>query len=273
MLATICSVHTPRVVTDCKSLLTTATAGAVRATSASCPLAGVWGVVAICVDGDLARLVALKLLRWMPAHKSLAKAVALRASDGELVTNLEWRANRLADAIARTCALRLAVPRPVTARLRVAADVLRTEAGTLGVVTKAANRHKVAVITDGGHPATVVRRDSVRPERPSYVAARPWRARVPLPPRELASVRLRATSVPPAAVSRHCALVAARDASRTRRREHQAADSFVLRQIVSDRASHARPQSVPAAVRYAALRLRVVAREAAAADSSAGSPL
>ena len=158
----------------------------------------------------------------------------------------------------------MAVPRPVTARLQLAADVLRTEAGTLGVVTKAANRHQVTVVTDSGHPATVVRRDSVRSERPSYVAARPWKTQEPRPPKEPVAVRLRATSVPPVARPRHCVLAAARDASRTRRCEQQATDGFVLRQIVLDRASHTRPQSVPAEVRLAALRMRVAAREAAA---------
>ena len=271
MLATSCSVCTPRVVTDCKSLLTTAAAGAVRATAASRPLAGVWSIIAACVDGDLAQLVARKLLRWIPAHKSLARAGTLCASDGEFVTECEWRANRLADIIARTCALRLVVPRPVAAKLRGAADVLRTEAGTLGIVTKAANRHKVTVFTGGGHPTNLIKRDSVRPERPSHVAARPWRKRVPLPPREPSPVRVRVTPVPPAAAERHFAQVAARAASCTRRREQRATDSFLLRQVLCDRASQARPQSVPADQRFAALRLRVAAREAEAAASRASS--
>ena len=123
------------------------------------------------------------------------------------------------------------VPRPVAAKLRGAADVLRTEAGTLGVATKAANRHKVTVMTDGGHPATVVKRDSVRPERPSHVAAGPWRTRVPLPPREPPPVQCEGHARP------HLRLrsgilsnvqVAARGASCTRRREQRAADSFLL---------------------------------------------
>ena len=213
-----------------------------------------------------------KVLRWIPAHRSLAQAGTLCASDGEFVTECEWRANRLADAIARTCALRLVVPRPVAAKLRGAADVLRTEAGTLGVVTKAANRHKVTVITDGGHPTTVIKRDSVRPERPSHVAARPWRKRVPQPPREPPPVRVRVTPVPPAAAERHFAQVAARGASCTRRREQRAADCFLLRQVICDRASQARPQSVPADQRFAALRLRVAAREAEAAACRASPP-
>ena len=86
MLAIQCSVCTPRAVTDCKSLLATADAGSARATAASKTLAGVWSVMVACLDGDLRRLVACGLLRWVPAHKSCAQAIRLRASDGELVT-------------------------------------------------------------------------------------------------------------------------------------------------------------------------------------------
>jgi hypothetical protein len=267
MLASVSSVCTPRTVTDCKSLLATATGGSVRATAASKPLAGVWSVIAACLDGDIGRLVTDGLLRWLPAHRSCAQATRLRASDGELVTVCEWRANRLADAIARSCARRSAVPRPVAARLQLAADVLRIEAGTLGAVTRAANRHRVDVVTDGGHHTTVTKRDSVRPERPAYVAARPWRRRVPRAPREPAPLRLAVASVPPPAAPKHWAHIAARAASCAHRRGQRAADDYVLRQVVTERARNAKPQSVPAAVRFAALRERIAAREA---NSSAG---
>ena len=73
-----------------------------------------------------------------------------------------------------TC--RSAIPRLAAARLQFAAEVLRTEAATLGVVTKAANWHRVDVVTDAGHHSVVTRRASVRAEQPAHVAARPWRA-------------------------------------------------------------------------------------------------
>ena len=111
-------------------------------------------------------------LVWMPAHKTIRAVGEVKLSDGSRMTLIDWRANRLADAIARRCAHLSAVPSPVAAMLRLAADVLRTEAGTLGAVTKAANRHRVPITTDGGHHTSVIRRDSVRPVRPSFVAAR-----------------------------------------------------------------------------------------------------
>ena len=138
-----------------------------------------------------------------------------------------------------SCAHRSAVPRPTAARLQFAADVLRTEAGTLGTVTKAANRHRVEVVTDGGHHAIVIRRDSVRPERPAYVAARPWRKRAPRAPSEPAPLRPVVASVPPPAAPRHCALVAARATAGALRRGRRAADDYFLRQAVAERARNA----------------------------------
>jgi hypothetical protein len=270
MLAVQCSVCTPRVVTDCRSLLTTADAGSARATAASKTLAGIWTIVVACLDGDLTRLIAEGLLRWMPAHKSCAQAVRQRASDGELVTVGEWRANRFADAIARSCAYRSAVPRPTAGRLQFAADVLRTEAGTLGAVTKAANRHRSEVVTDGGHRTFVTRRDSVRPERPAYVAARPWRKRIAHAPPDPKPLRPRVAPPPPPAQPRHFAQAAARATSAALRRDTRAANDFAIRQIVAERARSATPQAVPAADRRAALRTRVAAREAASAACTAG---
>ena len=117
-----------------------------------------------------------------------------------------------------------------------------------------------------------MRRDSVRPERPSHIAAKPWNTRVPQPPREPAPMRLTVAAVFTLAAPRHFAQVAAHDASRARRRMHQAAETFALLKIVSDRASNVKPQPVPAAERHALLRLRVAAREAAAAAAPLSSP-
>ena len=126
MLAVMTSVATPRVVTDCKSLLAMASAGSASATSAS-TLAGTWTAISTCIDVDVRRLAEHGLLRWMPAHKSCAQAIRSRTSDGALITVDEWRANRLADFVARECARRSAIPGPAVARLLLGADGLRTE--------------------------------------------------------------------------------------------------------------------------------------------------
>ena len=71
--------------------------------------------------------------------------------------------------------------------------------------------------------------------------------------------------MPAPAAPRHCALVAARATADALRRGRRAADDYLLRQAVAERARNARPQSVPAAERFAALRERIAAREAASA--------
>lgn len=86
-------------------------------------------------------LVTRGRLRWILAHKSHDVAILMHASDGFLVTAREWCANRLTDVIARRRALSLTAPMAVAELLQLVADALSIEAGTLGVVTKAANRH------------------------------------------------------------------------------------------------------------------------------------
>jgi hypothetical protein len=207
---------------------------------------------------------------WMPAHKSRAQATRSHASNGALVTVDEWRANRLADVVARGCARRSAIPRPASARVQLAADVLRTEAAVLGVVTTAANTHRVQVVTHGGHVTTVTRRDSVVPDRPAHVAARPWRKRIAHAPPEPKPLRSRVAPPPPPAQPKHFAQAAARATSAALRRETRAASDFVTRQVVAERARSATPQAVPAADTFAALRMRIAAREAASAACAAG---
>ena len=143
LLATTNGVVTPHVSTDCKSLLTTASAGTFRATAAARPLASAWGTVAAST------LIASGKLQWTPAHKSRHAAERLRASDGQLASTYEVRSSHLAGAIARRCARArgLAAPRGVAERLKLAADALRIEAGTLDAITTAAKKHDVSVCT------------------------------------------------------------------------------------------------------------------------------
>ena len=89
----------PQIVTDCLSLVATARRGFPAATAAGRVLAGFWNMICGAVDGDSERLC--RALAWMPAHKSLAKALRAVKSNGEPVTRAQWRATRLADAAAK----------------------------------------------------------------------------------------------------------------------------------------------------------------------------
>ena len=95
----------PPIRTDCQALLTTALAGIASATHHDRPLARVWSRIAHIVGDDLASIVNSGKLVWMPAHKShLAVGVATK-SDGQLLTTLDWRANRLVDCLAKAAAI------------------------------------------------------------------------------------------------------------------------------------------------------------------------
>ena len=191
---------TPHVVTDCKSLLTTAAAGDSAATRAGSPMAGIWSDIVTAVDGGIERLVTDHLLRWMPSHLSAATFASACLFDGCSVSVTDWRANRLADAIAKRCAARFLVdPRlrkrgeqGVRGATEMRLGVIRTEAAVLGAVTFAANKHKVTEVQDGGRVVVRTLRDADRHnQRPQDVAARPWRKRVaeePAPPAEVRGV-------------------------------------------------------------------------------------
>ena len=90
----------PNIVTDCKSLLTIATGGARRATGPKQPLARIWGQIAAALDNDLKALGTGGKLRWVPAHLGESAVGSVRTC-GRVFTATDWRANWLADALAK----------------------------------------------------------------------------------------------------------------------------------------------------------------------------
>ena len=267
-LATAFSVSPPRIVTDCKSLLTAARAGAARATAASSPLAGIWNAIVASCNGDLTTLADEQLI-WMPAHTTARGFAGRCKSDGTPVTPLEWRANRLADAVAKQTARHSAVPRTFIRALDVASRAVRIEAAALGAVTHAANHVATTTTTASGATVTRVRRDAVTiPATAPGAAVRPWRRRATPPP-----VQPR-----PLAMTAAGAGVAERDldpswaraptsAAALARRENRRADaafsSWCVSDILAERAASSSPAPGDSHARFAALRERIRAREAA----------
>ena len=94
MLTVTHGFDTSHVVIECKFLLTTAAVGTVRATAASRLLATIWCTIAAALDAEVSLLVTSDKLRWIPAHKSCEPALQARNSNGDLVTEIEWRARR-----------------------------------------------------------------------------------------------------------------------------------------------------------------------------------
>ena len=235
-------VAAPKVTTDCKSLVTIAATGTLRATAASAPLAGIWSAIAAAFGRDLCGLVDDGLLTWMPAHLSASTAVQARASDGSEVTYTAWRANRLADAIARRIATRMLADPKAVRHLPTEMNTIMAEAAALGAVTYAANNHKVATVRADGAVGHELARDADACNvRPASVAARPWRKREPKPPPEPKVVQVLDERAP-VRERREAAIARQRD-TRERNRLARAASDHRLREVLAERSRRTRSRS------------------------------
>ena len=87
--------------TDCMSILTAANAGVASTTSAARPLARIWRSIVDSLDGDLNQLLANGRLSWIPAHLSIRAVGERRLPNEQILTVVDWRANRLVDALAK----------------------------------------------------------------------------------------------------------------------------------------------------------------------------
>ena len=113
----------PRMRTDCHALLDTLANGAEAATAPGKPLARIWYGVRSALDGEFETLVQSGKLVWMPAHCIPAAVKQVALSDGSRLTMVDWRANRLADGLAKLAARqRITVPKAEA----LLADVSRT---------------------------------------------------------------------------------------------------------------------------------------------------
>ena len=176
--------------TDCLSLLHAAEPGPQEATRSKRQLARIWTTVFHMLGGIAHELVVLGKLVWMPAHLSTALVGERKLSDGTRLTNVDWRANRLADILAKQASGRFALPKDVELLLTSAAAAVRFAATSLGRVTHAANNHIVTFLDDKGEechrrvrdatpaPRTYSKRAESRPppapKPPKAATAQPW---------------------------------------------------------------------------------------------------
>ncbi len=100
----------PVIKTDCMALLINAQAGFIAATLPSKMLARVWNLIGGTVDGDFTALADPRRLVWMPAHQGFGAIFSKTLSNGKLYSVVDWRANRLVDAIAKCFANGMLVP-------------------------------------------------------------------------------------------------------------------------------------------------------------------
>ena len=106
------------------------------------------------VGDDLASIVHSAKPVWVPAHKSHLAIGASTKSDGECLTTVDWRANRLVDCLAKAAATSLAAPRNVSIFPGSADAAAAHAACLLGVVTHSANNFWFSVVGDGGATTT-----------------------------------------------------------------------------------------------------------------------
>jgi hypothetical protein len=155
----------PKMKTDCMSLLRTAEGGSVNATQGKRPLARIWRVIAHALDGRLQKLTDGHMLSWVPAHQSIAMIGEKQLPDGTRLSAIDWRANRLADALAKLAAGRRLLPKGASDLLKSGEAAVRYAAGILGMATRGANECKVSQVDQDGKEVTRTMRDATEAPR------------------------------------------------------------------------------------------------------------
>ena len=157
----------PSMRTDCMALLHTIRGSPAAAGAASKQLARIWRAVADTLGGCFRPLADAEHLIWMPAHTSTSAVGEVKLSSGARLTMIDWRANRLVDALAKMSALE-AQNIPEALKLIKSSEVaVRYAAKLLGRTTHAANHHVTVVTDDDGKQHNKVSRDAMpAPQRP-----------------------------------------------------------------------------------------------------------
>ena len=259
----------PRLITDCLALLHAARAGPAFAARANNTDARIWKQIAEYTGGCFKDLTAAMV--WMPSHTSNADGSYRIKSNGSSITTAEWRANQLADSLAKRGALVSPLREEADKLIRAAGEAILQSASRLGVVTLAANAHIVEGVKDDGTAFSIAKRDSsamplalakLRDEgRQRAVVA--VVAKQPVPPAPLkAAAPLVPLTVAQEKVQLRRALAAAKKLT----------DSEHLAQVVAASAARGVQQPGSAADRLAALRTRVLAKCPLVGTSSSSAP-
>jgi hypothetical protein len=254
----------PTIVTDCLGLLRAAEAGFSAATSPKMANARIWKLISELLDGQASQLH--RALIWMPAHTSVDQCVHRQRSDLKMVTAIDWRANQLADALAKEAAVDDPGRRAAAMYIECSKRALLHHAVVLGMATHAANNHEVLREDAAGIMKKVLLRDST-----------------PLPPgvrrshRTPAGIKRKAAACwddPPTTTSDDllpsCLLGTSRVAERAsckraRNAAAKSAEKDILASVISETVQRlARPaSSVSADDRMAAMRERIRRRSQA----------
>jgi len=102
--------HSAQNETDCLSIITSAAAGSIAVTAHGKMLARIWNTIAACVETDVANLVAQGIWQWIPAHLPITAVGQRTQHNANRLSMVDWRANRLVDALAKNGAATVAHP-------------------------------------------------------------------------------------------------------------------------------------------------------------------
>ena len=249
----------PRIITDCLALLHAARAGPTFAARAKNTDARIWKLVTKCTGGCY-KVLAASLI-WMPSHTSTGDGSYRVMSNGRTITTAQWRANQLADSLAKRGALISPLREEADKVIKVAGEAILQSASRLGVVTLASNVHRIEGVKLDGTAFSITKRDSstmplalakLRAEgRQLAVAA--VAAKQPVPPAPLRTAQPLAP------------LTVAQERSKRRRTEDaaaQLAENLRVEQLATATAARGTVQPELAADRLAALRRRVLHKNA-----------
>ena len=254
----------PAIITDCLGVLNMAQAGARVATSARNPTARIWREIVDLSGGDLRQLRAS--LVWMPSHESAESASSTRNSAGRIVSVPEWRANQLADILAKRGAGTSALRDAADKTIKLAGKTLCHHGAQLGLVTRAANKHRVEYTDKEGKPAFKFIRDSTplekqnRREKIQPARPKPVLPDAMFPPLPATSASANAEHRPPGkpsttSLQQDKSLAASMQTRDRKRKGHERTGA-----LVQELAQTFSPQAIDAATRMEAIRARLNSR-------------
>jgi len=106
---------------------------------------------------------AVNAIVWMPAHRSRTAIGTAMKSNGEYVTEKDWRANRLVDLLAKAAAFRHRVPEDLRLLLANAVAAVTFHAAMAGVTSHASNNSPSYALAEDGTTVTTMTRDAMPP--------------------------------------------------------------------------------------------------------------
>ena len=148
----------PRITTDCLTVVKMAEAGIGRATDSRCLLARTWGEITSMVGGDLSELA--KALRWMPAHVTAVSFSNREDSRGNRIGPIDWRANQIADALAKQAAATCQTRVKAEQMIEAAEEAVEFYGAMLGRLAHLANNCPGTVTHADGTTKAILMRDS-----------------------------------------------------------------------------------------------------------------